>query len=685
MDYRDWEYGDRAPRERRPAPRWSDDAEVDPTPRSRRARYAESGDADEPPRGRRRRYDPDDEPPDRGAGPGGARWALPAGPSAADHWQPTDHGSRSPAQDRPWDGGRSGDRDRPADWDDRAATAGRGDRGDQAGRGDRGGRHRDGSWQIPEQPTRSRRRTVGRRRAPEDPISGGPISGSPASGGPVSPAPTSGGRRGWQRDPPLSDAGPVSRWSDEPRTSWSDEPRTPWSDEPSTSWSAPPARWSPAPGDRPADDDSWLSRGPDREPDDLADAPPRRRRRRSGEAGPRRGYDDTAQWLPDDAPPGRRTDSARRPVPRQRAIGGRGDGGPGEHTVGWSRDDRWSAAADHTSEWSRDDAWSAAADYTSEWTRPPADDRQRESGRAVRRTRAARREIEAPRREQPREIDGWSRTASAPRAIGPGPSAAPTSAGRGHRDGGDDPALFDGWRAASDYTQQWDRDDDPQSWPTGSRTGARKRRALEAGGYADEIPPVDPWPEVEPGREGTFWSGTRLAADDPRWVETPSSAPRSPVVALPSAPRSRVLPEQRPRPRYEPPSQRRLTYRIDDELIDADQGGYLSSLLYTAAWYALPVVAFLIWSLTLDGTPATNDCVLGVDGDCLSARAQAISSLLAAAPAFAYALMISLVLAVLIRWVSGTWRASSVGLAAAVIGGGMSQVVASAITGQPIG
>lgn len=146
-----------------------------------------------------------------------------------------------------------------------------------------------------------------------------------------------------------------------------------------------------------------------------------------------------------------------------------------------------------------------------------------------------------------------------------------------------------------------------------------------------------------------------------------------------------MLPEQRPRPRYEPPSQRRLTYRIDDELIDADQGGYLSSLLYTAAWYALPVVAFLIWSLTLDGTPATNDCVLGVDGDCLSARAQAISSLVTAAPAFAYALMISLVLAVLIRWVSGTWRASSVGLAAAVIGGGMSQVLASAISGQPIG
>ncbi|WJK41782.1 hypothetical protein O7608_05025 [Solwaraspora sp. WMMA2056] len=634
---------------------------------------------------------------ERRAAPGGARWALPAGPSSADHRPPADHGSRSGAADRSWDGDRSWDRGRPAGWDDTAAAP---DRADQYDRGGRAGRHRDGSWQIPEQPTRSRRRTVGRRRAPEDPISGGPISGgpvsgSPTSGGPVSPAPTSGGRRGWQRDPPRSDAGPVSRWSDEPHTSWSDEPRTAWSDEPRTSWSAPPARWSPPPGDRPADDDSWLSRGLAREPDDRADTPPRRRRRRSdeaasrrgGEAASRRGYDDPAQWLPDDAPPGRRTDSARRPVPRQRAIDSRRDSGPGEHTGGWSRDGAWSAAAaDYTSEWSRDDAWSAAAaDYTSEWSRPPTEDKQRESGRAARRTRAARREIEAPRREQPREIDGWSRTASAPRAIGPGPSAASTSVGRGHRDAGDDPALFDGWRAASDYTQQWDRDDDPQSWPTGSRTGARKRRALEAGGYADEIPPVDPWPEVEPGREGTFWSGTRLAADDPRWVETPSSAPRSPVVALPSAPRSRVLPEQRPRPRYEPPSQRRLTYRIDDELIDADQGGYLSSLLYTAAWYALPVVAFLIWSLTLDGTPATNDCVLGVDGDCLSARAQAISSLLAAAPAFAYALMISLVLAVLIRWVSGTWRASSVGLAAAVIGGGMSQVVASAITGQPIG
>ncbi|MFY1635390.1 hypothetical protein ACN27F_19300 [Solwaraspora sp. WMMB335] len=248
-----------------------------------------------------------------------------------------------------------------------------------------------------------------------------------------------------------------------------------------------------------------------------------------------------------------------------------------------------------------------------------------------------------------------------------------------------DPNLAEGWRGADDYTTEWHRGDDPASWPPGSRIGARKRRAAQEAGFDGQSPAVDPWPQAVPGREGTFWSGTRLAADDPRWVEAPASAPRSPAVALPSAPRSRALPEQRPRPSYQLPSQRRLTYRIDDELIDADQGGYLSSLLYTAAWYAVPVVAFLIWSLTLDGTPANADCVPGLDGDCLSARTQAINSLLTAAPQFAYALMISLVLAALIRWVSGTWRAASVGLAAAVIGGGMSTVLASAITGQPIG
>ncbi|MDG4763084.1 hypothetical protein O7632_03005 [Solwaraspora sp. WMMD406] len=334
----------------------------------------------------------------------------------------------------------------------------------------------------------------------------------------------------------------------------------------------------------------------------------------------------------------------------------------------WQRD-----ATDYTTEWQRPTdyttEWQRPTDYTTEWQRPT--DYTGTSQRSDEWRRRPPRQIESSRAELSDQTDTWTRT-PAPRAISSGSSTS--------RDD-----LIGSWRDASDHTGQWHRGDDPDSWPAGSRTGARKRRAADVVRPDPDPVPVDPWQAAEPGRDDGFWSGTRLAGDDPRWVEPPESAPRSPAVAFPSAPRSRSLPESTRRPRYEPPSRHRLTYRIDDELIDADQGGYLSSLLYTAAWYAVPVMAFLIWSLTLDGTPASADCIPGIDGGCVSARAQAINSLVASATDFAYALLISLVLAVSIRWLSGTWRASSVGLAAAVIGGGMSTVLASAISGQPIG
>jgi hypothetical protein len=38
-----------------------------------------------------------------------------------------------------------------------------------------------------------------------------------------------------------------------------------------------------------------------------------------------------------------------------------------------------------------------------------------------------------------------------------------------------------------------------------------------------------------------------------------------------------------------------------------------------------------------------------------------------------------------VRWVSKTWRSISVGLAAAVVGGGLSTVLLSALSGQPLG
>jgi hypothetical protein len=46
--------------------------------------------------------------------------------------------------------------------------------------------------------------------------------------------------------------------------------------------------------------------------------------------------------------------------------------------------------------------------------------------------------------------------------------------------------------------------------------------------------------------------------------------------------------------------------------------------------------------------------------------------------------VLSMLVAVGLRWASGSWKAASVGLAAAVMGGGLATVLTSAITGQSL-
>ncbi|MEK8108856.1 hypothetical protein NKG94_36285 [Micromonospora sp. M12] len=62
-----------------------------------------------------------------------------------------------------------------------------------------------------------------------------------------------------------------------------------------------------------------------------------------------------------------------------------------------------------------------------------------------------------------------------------------------------------------------------------------------------------------------------------------------------------------------------------------------------------------------------------------------MESLLAGSPRFGLALLSSLVVAALLRRVGTTWRSATIAFAAAVVGGGLSTVLISAVTGQPIG
>ncbi|SIQ55362.1 hypothetical protein [Micromonospora avicenniae] len=125
--------------------------------------------------------------------------------------------------------------------------------------------------------------------------------------------------------------------------------------------------------------------------------------------------------------------------------------------------------------------------------------------------------------------------------------------------------------------------------------------------------------------------------------------------------------------------------RLEDDLLDADPVGTLRSLLYTTACYLIPAVLVFAWLLTLDARPPAG-CVTDITGGgCGSPRAHVLGSLIAAAPRYGVALASSLVVAALLRKVGTTWRSTTVALASAVVGGGLSTVLISAVTGQPVG
>jgi hypothetical protein len=144
-----------------------------------------------------------------------------------------------------------------------------------------------------------------------------------------------------------------------------------------------------------------------------------------------------------------------------------------------------------------------------------------------------------------------------------------------------------------------------------------------------------------------------------------------------------------PRRAPAPPSGKRKAaiYDVDDDDERDDEpepGGYLASAAYTAMWYAVPMVLWVLWSLTLNSEASAN-CVDDAGVPCASERAEAITTLIDSLPQVGATMLFSVLVAMVLRWVSGSWRAGTVGFAAAVVGGGLATVAISVITGQPIG
>jgi hypothetical protein len=106
----------------------------------------------------------------------------------------------------------------------------------------------------------------------------------------------------------------------------------------------------------------------------------------------------------------------------------------------------------------------------------------------------------------------------------------------------------------------------------------------------------------------------------------------------------------------------------DEEEEQADTGTPLAAVGYTVGWYGVPVVLFVIGIFVVNS---------GQSG-------HALDTLAGAAPGFGIALVLSMVVAYGLRTVTTAWKSASVGLAAAVVGGGLATVLSSAITGNSL-
>lgn len=401
---------------------------------------------------------------------------------------------------------------------------------------------------------------------------------------------------------------------------------------------------------------------------------------------------------------------------------------PEVNTTEWTREA-------YTGEWSRSDyadppAYTDRSDFTGQWTTGEAstaqwvkpesfdDERPRRSSRRSEsrgETRGeSRREWRGEERGETTSAGRWDTgrrsydppASSIPASAMPSSSMPLSSIPSSSVPASGLPGRYDELPSRFSDRERDEDDFDRPSWAAGRDTSPTGRRRRS---WQDQIEPRwdndegEPEPDdIEPrsgvgggsGREKfeTRWTAgelddetsVRLSRDDPRWVGIPSSAPRSPAVAYPDEMRGRV-----PAPRSAPPLDRGFTSRQraaapafsrrasvvevaddDDELLeDAPRGTTAGAILATLAFYAVPLVIFVVYTFTIGSAD----------------RTQAFNSLVGATGRFGAALALSVVVAVFIRWLSATWRSVSVGLAAAVVGGGLSTVVLSVISGQPLG
>jgi hypothetical protein len=187
------------------------------------------------------------------------------------------------------------------------------------------------------------------------------------------------------------------------------------------------------------------------------------------------------------------------------------------------------------------------------------------------------------------------------------------------------------------------------------------RRALPAA-------PADGFRTVPPPDDG-FQAVPEIRSAPPRYGGRAGAAER-PRYPLPANYDSGYRARARVRPDIAPGRRSAGVVATDGEDANENTPGYLHTALVTTAWYTVPLLVYTMFVLTLDGTAnaGTN-----------SPRAQALTGLLDGMPRLGSALVLSLVVAMLIRFFTRGWRAVTIGFAAAVVGGGAATVLLTAL------
>jgi hypothetical protein len=99
------------------------------------------------------------------------------------------------------------------------------------------------------------------------------------------------------------------------------------------------------------------------------------------------------------------------------------------------------------------------------------------------------------------------------------------------------------------------------------------------------------------------------------------------------------------------------------------------ALLWTAGFFVVPVLLYLVWAATRSGTAPVN-CIDATGAVCASPRAAALSGLAGLLPGLAGALALAMLAMVGLRRIATNWRAGTVGFAAGVIGAGAATMIA---------